>query len=122
MRRAGGTPLRLATKSLRVPGLIRYLLERDGFQGVFAYTLPEALYLHGKGFSDIVVGYPTTDRAALDELMHDEAAAATITLMVDSVEHLDYIDSIAGPQDRKTAAHCGYASSSTRRTGYPVRR
>ena len=39
---------------------------RDGFQGVLAYTLREALWLHEQGISDdIVVAYPTVDRGAL---------------------------------------------------------
>ena len=39
LRRAGGTPIRVASKSLRIPGLISYILSKPGFQGVWAYTL-----------------------------------------------------------------------------------
>jgi D-serine deaminase-like pyridoxal phosphate-dependent protein len=94
-RRAGGTPIRLASKSVRVPALLRRALVRDGFQGVLAYTLREALWLEEQGVSDdIVVAYPTVDRGALARLVASPSAAAHITLMVDDVAHLDVVDSV----------------------------
>ena len=94
-RRAGGTPIRVASKSLRVPALIERALRRPGFSGVLAYSLREALWLHGSGTSeDIVVAYPTVDRGALAELVASPSAAAAITLMVDDVAHLDVVDSV----------------------------
>ncbi len=106
VRRANGTPIRLATKSLRIPDLYGYLLSREGFAGLFAYTLAEALYMHGKGFRDIVVGYPTADRAALAELAHDESAASGITLVVDSRDQLDLIDAVAPAAHRPELRVC----------------
>jgi D-serine deaminase-like pyridoxal phosphate-dependent protein len=94
-RRAGGTPIRLASKSVRVPALLRRALARDGFQGVLAYTLREALWLEEQGISDdIVVAYPTVDRGALARLVASPSAAAHITLMVDDPAHLDVVDSV----------------------------
>jgi D-serine deaminase-like pyridoxal phosphate-dependent protein len=94
-RRAGGTPLRVATKSLRVPALVARALAADGFSGAMGYSLREALWLHEQGIcSDIVLGYPTVDRAALERLVSSPSAAAAITLMVDCVEHLDVVDSV----------------------------
>ena len=62
VRRAGGKPVRVASKSLRVPALLERALAHDGFSGVLAYTLAEALWLHESGISDdIVVAYPTVD-------------------------------------------------------------
>jgi D-serine deaminase-like pyridoxal phosphate-dependent protein len=93
VRRAGGTPIRVATKSLRVPELIRRALARPGFRGVLAYTLREALWLHRHGVSDdIVLGYPTTDREALRQLTRDERAASGITVMVDDPAQLDLLE------------------------------
>lgn len=69
VRRAGGKPLRVASKSLRVPALIRRALAHDGFSGVLAFTVAEALWLHETGVSDdIVVAYPSVDVAALRRL------------------------------------------------------
>lgn len=94
VRRAGGKPIRVASKSLRVPALIERALAHDGFAGVLAYTLAEALWLHETGVSDdIVVAYPTVDVAALRRLISSPSAAAAITLMVDDAAHLDVVDS-----------------------------
>jgi len=92
-RRAGGTPIRVASKSLRVPALLRRALSYDGFAGVLAYTVAEALWLHEQGVSDdVVVAYPSVDAAALRRLTASPSAAGAITLMVDDVAHLDAVD------------------------------
>lgn len=94
VRRAGGKPIRVASKSLRVPALIQRALAHDGFAGVLAYTLAEALWLHENDIcGDIVVAYPTVDVAALRRLTSSPSAAAAITLMVDDPAHLDVVDS-----------------------------
>ncbi len=100
VRRAGGKPLRVASKSLRVPALIRRALAHDGFSGVLAFTVAEALWLHETGVSDdIVVAYPSVDVAALRRLLASPAAAAAITLMVDDPAHLDLVDAARGSHD-----------------------
>lgn len=92
-RRAGGRPIRVASKSLRVPALVSRALAHDGFAGVLAYTLREALWLVANGVSDdVVLGYPTVDAGALHELTLSPAALAAITLMVDDPAHLDVVD------------------------------
>lgn len=105
LRRAGGTPIRLASKSLRVRGVLEELVNRRGFAGVLSYTLPEALWL-ADTCPDIVVGYPTADRAALASLASSAEAAATVTLMVDSVAQLDLIDAVAPPGGRPEIRVC----------------
>jgi D-serine deaminase-like pyridoxal phosphate-dependent protein len=95
-RRAGGKPIRLASKSVRCRELIGQVLGMDGFRGILAFALPEALWLAGHGASeDIVVAYPTVDRAALTRLAGEPAAAAAITVTVDCPEHLDLIEKAA---------------------------
>jgi D-serine deaminase-like pyridoxal phosphate-dependent protein len=94
--RARGKPIRLASKSVRCRHLIEQTLAMDGFHGILAYTLPEALWLASHGTSDdIVVAYPTADRSALARLAADAAAAAAITVMVDCTDHLDLIEKAA---------------------------
>jgi D-serine deaminase-like pyridoxal phosphate-dependent protein len=94
VRRAGGKPIRLASKSVRVPALIERALAVDGFRGVLAFTLREALWLERQGISDdIVLAYPTVDRAALAELVASPSTASHITLMIDDVAQLDVVDS-----------------------------
>jgi D-serine deaminase-like pyridoxal phosphate-dependent protein len=96
VRRARGKPIRVASKSVRCRALLEEVLATEGFGGVMAFTLPEALWLAAEGLSDdILVGYPTVDRTALGELARDERAVATVTVMVDSIAHLDLIESCA---------------------------
>jgi D-serine deaminase-like pyridoxal phosphate-dependent protein len=100
VRRARGKPIRVASKSVRCRALLEQVLATEGFAGIMAFTLPEALWLAAEGFDDILVAYPTVDRTALARLARDERAAATVTVMVDSAEHLDFIESAidgAGP-------------------------
>ncbi len=98
VRRAGGTPIRVATKSLRVPALITRALEHPGFSGVLAYSLREALWLCEQGISDdIVMGYPSVDEEALRRLTASPAALAAVTLMIDDVRHLDLVDAVRSP-------------------------
>jgi len=95
VRRAGGTPIRVASKSVRIPALLSRVLAREGYQGVLGYTLAEALWLVENGVSDdVVVAYPTVDRGALARLVASPSAAGRITLMVDDVAHLDVVDSV----------------------------
>ncbi|MCD0451403.1 amino acid deaminase/aldolase [Actinocorallia sp. API 0066] len=97
-RRAGGKPVRVASKSVRVRALIEEALKTEGFAGVMAFTLPEALWLAGHRTSDdILVAYPTADRAALRRLADDEHAASVVTVMVDCVEHLELLPSDGNP-------------------------
>jgi D-serine deaminase-like pyridoxal phosphate-dependent protein len=92
-RRAAGKPIRVASKSVRVPALIRRSLDHDGFRGVLAFTLKEALWLQGQGVTDdLLMAYPTVDRSALAELTCSAGALRSITLMVDDPAHLDLVD------------------------------
>jgi D-serine deaminase-like pyridoxal phosphate-dependent protein len=93
--RAQGTPIRVASKSVRCRALLAAMLEQPGFQGLMTFTLPESLWLHGHGFDDLLLAYPTADRGALAELARLDSDRAPI-LMVDSVDHLDYIEAAAG--------------------------
>lgn len=94
-RRAAGVPIRVASKSLRVPDLVRRALDHEGFAGVLGFTLAEALWLEEQGVShDIVVAYPSVDRAALARLVSSPSAASRVTIMVDDVAHLDVVDSV----------------------------
>jgi D-serine deaminase-like pyridoxal phosphate-dependent protein len=95
-RRAGGKPIRLASKSLRCRRLITDTLALDGFRGILAFALPEALWLAECQVSDdIVVAYPTADQSALATLAATPAAARAVTVMVDCTDHLDRIAAAA---------------------------
>ena len=93
-KRARGLPIRVATKSLRTPAAIERALSHPAYSGVLAYSVPEALTLHARGIRDIVIGYPSLDREGLAELLADAEALGDITVMIDSVAHLDVIDDV----------------------------
>lgn len=92
--RAAGKPVRIATKSVRCRAISDGVLQQiNGFEGILALTLPEALWL-AETCDDVVVGYPSTDKAALARLAADDDLARRVTLMVDAIEQLDYIESV----------------------------
>ncbi len=92
--RAGGLPIRVASKSVRVRSVLDAVLALPGYRGILAFTLAEALWL-AETHDDIVLGYPTVDRQGLEELFASETAVQRITLMVDDPAHLDIVDSVA---------------------------
>jgi D-serine deaminase-like pyridoxal phosphate-dependent protein len=100
LARAAGTPIRVASKSVRSRPLLTAILERDpGFRGLMTFTLSESLWLHGHGFDDLLLAYPTTDRGALGELARLEGERTPI-VMVDSVEQLELIEAAVGAPAR----------------------
>lgn len=94
-RTDGLATIRVASKSVRSRELIQRAAQWEGYHGILAFTLPEALWL-AEDHEDVVIGYPTADRTALQQLAMDERAAARITLMIDSVGQLDFIDNVVG--------------------------
>ncbi len=99
LERAGGKPIRVATKSIRCRALIEEILRHDqGFAGLMTYTLPETLWLAELGFENLLLAYPTADEEALGELalrsVANPAGAPMIT--VDCPAHLDAIESVLG--------------------------
>ena len=124
-RRAAGKPVRVASKSLRVPALVRRALAAPGFAGVLAYSLREALWLVARG----------SHRRRRDGLPHASTGspwptcsptrrpAAEVTLMVDDPAHLSLIEAAAPDgvrrtgRDRHRRRACGWAA----RTSGPKR-
>ncbi len=100
LERAAGTPIRVASKSVRCRALLEAILQRDpGYQGLMTFTLSESLWLAERGFDDLLVAYPTADREALAELGRLDSERRPI-LMVDSLEQLDLIARASGPSGR----------------------
>jgi D-serine deaminase-like pyridoxal phosphate-dependent protein len=97
-RQIAGKPIRVASKSVRCRGLLRSTLDRDGYRGLLTFTLPETLWLYSEGFRDLVVAYPTADRAALRALasVTAEDPDGAPAVMVDSLEQLDLIEAAVG--------------------------
>jgi D-serine deaminase-like pyridoxal phosphate-dependent protein len=90
VRRAGGKPVRIASKSVRCRWVLDRALALPGVRGVMAYSLREAIWLVRNGTPDVLMGYPSVDRAALAELADPQLAAA-ITVMIDDEAHVRLI-------------------------------
>ncbi|MBM7440774.1 amino acid deaminase/aldolase [Streptomyces sp. HB132] len=96
VRRAGGKPVRVASKSVRCRALLERVLARPGFAGIMSYTLAESLWLARAGFDDVLVAYPSADRSSYAELAADPELAAAVTVMVDDPAQLELIDAARG--------------------------
>lgn len=101
VQRARGVPIRVASKSVRCRAVLEEVLGADltaagGFAGIMSYSLPEAIWLVGRGARDVLLGYPTVDRAALAQLAADDTLRDSITLMIDDVAQLELIRAALG--------------------------
>ncbi|WP_406001867.1 amino acid deaminase/aldolase [Streptomyces sp. NBC_00829] len=92
VRRAGGKPIRVASKSVRCRALLERVLARDGFAGIMSFTLDESMWLARAGFDDVLLAYPSADRAGFAELAADPKLADAVTVMVDDAAQLELID------------------------------
>src|SRR5215212_5492946 len=82
LARAGGKPIRVASKSVRCRRLLDAIAARDErYSGLMTFTLRESLWLGEHGASDMLLAYPTTDVGALGRMGEDGPV-----LMVDCVE------------------------------------
>lgn len=90
---SGNKKIRIATKSIRSLNLLRRIQDSSPlFHGFMSFTLEESLWLREQGLKDILLGYPTVDRSSLEILAKNPGE---IVLMVDRVEHLDFLEEIA---------------------------
>ena len=103
--RAAGSPIRVASKSVRVRAVLDAVLALPGYRGILAYTLAEALWL-AETHDDVVVGYPSVDRASIARLAADERLAKRVTIMVDDVAQLDLVDAVVAPTRRAPIRVC----------------
>ncbi|MFP1628322.1 amino acid deaminase/aldolase [Streptomyces sp. 5K101] len=96
VRRAGGKPIRVASKSVRCRALLERVLAREGFSGIMSFTLDESLWLARAGFDDVLLAYPSADRSGFAELAGDPKLAGAVTVMVDDLAQLELIDRSRG--------------------------
>jgi D-serine deaminase-like pyridoxal phosphate-dependent protein len=81
--------IRLATKSIRVPALIRRALDANGlFQGLMCYSAEEIGFLSKQGFNDFLLAYPTLQNSDLKTLQAVHEEGKKICVVVDCVSHL----------------------------------
>lgn len=98
--RAGSTPIRVASKSLRCRWVLTEVLADPHYRGVLAFTLAEALWLaepadDWAGIADVVIGYPTVDRGSLRRLVESSLLRERVTLMIDDTAHVAMLSQVA---------------------------
>ncbi|MFB7636499.1 amino acid deaminase/aldolase [Streptomyces sp. NPDC056149] len=123
VRRSKGKPIRVASKSVRCRALLERVLARDGFAGIMSFTLAESLWLARSGFPDVLLAYPSADRAGFAELVGDPASVAAVTVMADDPTQLDLIDAArpGGPGSGAEVRICLELDTSYRLLGGRVR-
>jgi D-serine deaminase-like pyridoxal phosphate-dependent protein len=91
-----GKKIRIASKSVRVPWLLEYIMKKGGphFQGIMCYSVPEAAFLATQGFDDLLVAYPTVGSADLELFYSLIQDGLNISLMVDSINQVEEIEKI----------------------------
>lgn len=95
LQRAAGTPIRVVSKSVRCPAVLRYLLAQPGMAGLMCFSADEAAKLAAQGFNDILVAYPTVQRAQIKAVCEQIRAGKNIRLMLDCAAHLSQHQSVA---------------------------
>ena len=93
--RAAGTPIRLVTKSVRSVSMLRRALVAGPFEGLLCYSPAEAAWLAEQGFDDLVVAYPSVERADVKAVAKQLRLGRSITLMVDSAAQVDRLGDFA---------------------------
>lgn len=99
-KKAGNKNIRIATKSIRSAEVLRYILDSSPvFQGLMCFSAEEALFLRDKGFNDLLIAYPVWDRRQLIKIAQATNQDKSITVMIDSLEHVERLESIAKAED-----------------------
>lgn len=93
---AGLKQIRVASKSIRSVDVLKHILNQsDQFQGIMCFSAEEAIYLHEHGFNDLLIAYPVWDESQLLKISKLVKENIVISLMVDSLEHVERLESIA---------------------------
>jgi hypothetical protein len=94
--RAAGKCVRVASKSVRSVAMLRRILDSSpSIQGLMCFTAPEAVWLAAQGFDDLLIGYPCFHEQDIADVARATAGGAHITLMVDSIAHVERTEAIA---------------------------
>jgi len=92
--------IRVATKSIRSLEVLKIIQNGLGekFSGLMAYDLREAIWLVDQGFEDVLLGYPQFYKNDLKRIQENDLYRKSITLMVDSIEHMAELKEFKGLQ------------------------
>ena len=85
-----GKTLRIASKSVRCAGLIKYIQEKGGpsFKGLMCYTVEEAAFLREEGFDDLLIAYPSARASDMELIARMTVEGARVYLIADCEDHI----------------------------------
>lgn len=85
--------LRIATKSMRCPDLVRYVREKIGARarGLMTFTAAETEHWANEGERDLLLAYPVARKDDVDALARANAVGAVASVVVDCEAHLELI-------------------------------
>ncbi len=89
--------IRVASKSIRHPWLMKYILESggEGFRGLMTFSAHEAVALAEQGFDDLLMGYPIARRDEAEAIARLTGEGTRIIATVDSPEQLPVLAAAA---------------------------
>ncbi|MBK6460047.1 MAG: alanine racemase [Myxococcales bacterium] len=90
-------PLRVATKSVRSPELLRRIASAApaGRVTFMTYTAAETAFLHGQGLRGFLLAYPVIERGDARSLADLAASGAELAVVVDDHAQLEVLDAAA---------------------------
>jgi D-serine deaminase-like pyridoxal phosphate-dependent protein len=88
-----GKTLRIATKSVRCPDLLRIVQRAAGpvARGLMTYSASETAFWADEGERDLLLAYPSARKNDADLIADANASGATAAVAIDSPEHLDVL-------------------------------
>jgi D-serine deaminase-like pyridoxal phosphate-dependent protein len=91
-----GLTVRVASKSLRAPALVRRVLERGAgaLSGVMCFAAEEAALLAREGLDDLFVAYPPWQASDIETLARLTAEGRNVSVAVDGVEAIDRLSEL----------------------------
>ncbi|MEM7345022.1 MAG: amino acid deaminase/aldolase [Chloroflexota bacterium] len=98
--RAAGKQIRIASKSLRCLTLIERVLQaHDSMTGIMCFSPDEMVALSQAGQDELLMGYPCWHPKHIRAIAAEVKKGKQLTLMVDSVEHVEHLAAIASSED-----------------------
>src|SRR5699024_3400694 len=99
---SNGKNIRIASKSIRSLPILKDILNYSTtFQGVMCFTADEAIYLNNNGLNDLLIAYPVWDTNQLKKVAKRVSTGQTLTLMIDSIEHIKHLENIASQNQQQ---------------------
>lgn len=89
--------MRPASKSVRIPWLLRYLQEQGGgrLEGLMTFSARETVFLAQQGFDNLLLAYPIGRKDEADALARLAADGTGVIVTVDAADHVDLLSAAA---------------------------